>query len=671
MLIPICYNINGSVMLDWKWNKKYIIIGALLFFCLVSLMTCFFYFYQSETKTEEIYKSALEDFNNGKYQNAYYLFSKISIFSNLKPISIYHRAECAKMLNDSKSEIKQYEILFNNYPKHKLSLKAKYNTAQKIVNEKPDVAKKYFEQIVKYAPNTDYAIASEYYIGLILKNKYKGKTIPKSVKDNIQNSFRHYLKKAPAGRLALNAATEWLDFTQDISTDDYLLIAKTCYIFGEYAKAKDVLAKTDSTYSWAIDAQNSFALNNYQKLKSDVEIGLAKNANYVDDDDIIKAIDNYLAAKGSLDKLLAIASGKGKDYLLNLNCQKLSAKEQEACYTKLYLDYPDGRFSADAMANIFLIKLRQGDIENAIKIGKDHLNKFPNTNSAPMVTFWLGKIFEKLNNYNEYTTYYKTTIEKYPDSYYAYRAYLHLKRSMDSIIHVSISSQPVEYPYPFTKNNIIIKLVNLGDYNIINEFAGDDGFIKSWVLYKKGDWSNAVITARNAMDKLSEKPDKYDYRWRLVYPILYYDYIKKYSDLTGNNLALMLALVREESHFDSLAQSQVKAAGLMQLMPSTANEINSKYSLGLNVSEALFNPEENIRLGNYYYEFLLKNLEGYNVTAVAAYNGGIGVLKNWRNNLKYNDTDEFIEQIPYPETKNYVKKVFRSYWNYVRLYSGD
>jgi len=659
-------------MINWDLKKKLIAVG------LVALLSVsagiFAVLYQPSSKTDEIYTAALKDFNEGKYQNSYYLFSKISFISNLKPVSIFHRAECAKMLGDTKSELKQYDFLIRFYPKHILALKSRYLTAQKLYEENPQTAQKHFEYIMQYAPDTDYAIASEYYLGVILKNKYKDSSnISASTKNEIQNYFRHYLKKAPSGRHALNAVNNWLEFTDNIQKDDYFLMANACYLFGEYEKAAELLSKSNSDESWALDVKNSFALKNYLRVQQLTEKGLSQSPVLLGDDEIIEVIDIYNKVVGanSVGRLLEIATGKGRDYLQSLKCQKVSQADKYDCYSKLYLKYPNGRFSADALSNVFFSKYKSRDYQSALKIGNDYLNKFSDSNSAPFVLYWLGKISEKTNNYDEYTGIYKKVIEKYPDSYYAFRAYLNLRRVPGPLITNYIKIQPVMYPYKYTKNNIIVKLVELGDYDIVNEFSNGDEFIKSWVLYKKGDYSHSMVVARDAMEKIKDKPDKYDLRWRLVYPVMYYDEIEKFSHKTGNNAPLILGLIKEESYFDPLAQSSTGASGLMQIMPLTADEINSKFSLGLNLPSDLFNPYENIRLGSYYYQFLRQNLEGFDVSSIAAYNGGIGALKDWKNQISYDDTDEFVEQIPYPETKNYVKKVFRSYWNYVRLYSGN
>ena len=201
---------------------------------------------------------------------------------------------------------------------------------------------------------------------------------------------------------------------------------------------------------------------------------------------------------------------------------------------------------------------------------------------------------------------------------------------------------------------------------MIEKYANDD-FIRSWIEYEKGNYPRSMIIARDAMDKLEVKPPKGDLRWRLVYPQNYYKQVKMFADKYNNVDALMMAIVREESSFNSRAQSNVGAIGLMQLMPSTAHEVGKNTGIDFNTSY-LFNPELNIQLGNMYYASLRLMLENKDVSAIAAYNGGIGSVKKWRESLNYRDTDEFIEQIPYEETRNYVIKVFRSYWNYTRIY---
>ena len=632
------------------------------------------FLHQTPSKSRQIFADALSDMHDKDYSNAYYLFSRISFLSNLKPIALYHQGECADKLEDYDTAVKKYKMLFPIYPSNKLSLKAKYLAAQNLVNTNPNLAEKYFKEILESAPHSDYAIAAEYYLGLLLMKYYtegENKIFPLSKKDDAENFFRHYLKKAPSGRLALNVINDWLSLDKIISSDDYLMMAKSCILLGENEKAQELLNKVNLKESWAVDVQNSFALNNIPRVKYLTEWGLMHHAQYIDVEDIEAAVDTYLQISPTnyqgATRLFYIANSKGKDYIWDLKCSYTDSQYKSQCFKDFYLKYPDSKYVDDALSQIFLETIRKSDYRNAKKIGQDFLNKFKNSEFTPMVLYWMGRVAEKTHDYSEYMSYYKSTIARYPDSYYAYRAYLHMNHTPGPIITNYLKEQEVLYPYK-NKPGIIKELVELKDFDILEEFAKDDDFLKSWIAYQKGEYTKSVVLARNAMSKLSPKPDKYDLRWRLVYPLHYYADIKKYADIPGNNSPLMLSIVREESYFNPSAKSSVGALGLMQLMPQTASEIAAKH--GVN-KFTLYDPAQNIMLGNYYYAFLKTYLSGMDVSAIAAYNGGIGSVNNWKKSIYYNDTDEFVEQIPYPETKNYVKKVFRSYWNYIRIYSGN
>lgn len=658
-------------------NKRNIIIFSLVFILCFFSGVFFSKIYQPNEKTMQVYSHALRDYNKGDYSNSYYLFSRVGFLSNLKPVAIYRQALCAKELGDNKTAVKQLKFFLKFYPRHKLNIRVMYTAAQLLTETDPNLARKYFDHIIEHHPHTDFAIASEYYLGVLLMNEYKNKDIfPQSDKVQAENAFRHYLKQAPAGRLALQAVKNWLSLGTEINKDDYLLMAKSYYLFNDYPKALELLNKCDFADSWALDVKNSFALDNLPRAKYLTEYGVQRYSANVDEKDFIDAVNIYLQIVPSktdgINKLLSLENGqKNTDYILSVKCDSSSLNEKAACYNNLYVKYKNGPYASDALSQIFLAKIRHGKTDDAKKIGKDYLLRFSKSSNAPMVMYWMGKLYQKSNSYAEYSNYYKNIISKYPDNYYAYRAYLKLNNYHTPLIGSYLENKPVEYPYKrLPKKDVILKLVELKDFDMLNELCDDD-FVKAWVLYKKGNYSQSMLIARDAMDKLDAKPDKYDLRWRLVYPVNYYESVKNYSSKAGNNLPLIMSIIREESYFNPSAKSSVGALGLMQVMPQTAGEVSNVYNLGINPYLDLFNPDLNIEVGNYYYAQLKSMLNGQDVSSIAAYNGGIGSVSRWKSSLYYNDTDDFVEQIPYNETKNYVKKVFRSYWNYLRIYTGN
>lgn len=154
------------------------------------------------------------------------------------------------------------------------------------------------------------------------------------------------------------------------------------------------------------------------------------------------------------------------------------------------------------------------------------------------------------------------------------------------------------------------------------------------------------------------------------HPIEYSEYVEKYSKEYGVPENVIYAVILCESKFESNAVSSQNAIGLMQMIPSTFLWLCEK--TGDNFSEGmLYDPETNIRFGTYYLSYLYEEF-GLWETVYAAYNCGPGKVKEWQENPEYADKNGVLIDIPYPETKNYVKKVSKAAEKYNELYfEGD
>jgi soluble lytic murein transglycosylase len=132
---------------------------------------------------------------------------------------------------------------------------------------------------------------------------------------------------------------------------------------------------------------------------------------------------------------------------------------------------------------------------------------------------------------------------------------------------------------------------------------------------------------------------------------------------------LILGVIRQESAFNARAISRSDARGLMQLLPSTGREAYQRMGLEGFRDDLLFDPQMNVRLGAQYLGRLTETHRGNLILALAAYNAGPSRVKRWLQELSTADWDEFIERLPFEETRLYVKSVLRNYGMYQRLYA--
>lgn len=161
--------------------------------------------------------------------------------------------------------------------------------------------------------------------------------------------------------------------------------------------------------------------------------------------------------------------------------------------------------------------------------------------------------------------------------------------------------------------------------------------------------------------------DVYTWCLKKVYSEKYADFVDKYSEEYNLEREWIFALIKAESNFDKDIVSSKGAKGLMQLMENTAVEISKE--IGMEEID-LFDAENNIEIGTRYFAKLIKYYDGNYNLAITAYNAGIGNVQKWIDDRIIKKDGSDIQNIPFKETNNYVRKILKNYRVYKELY-GD
>ncbi len=156
----------------------------------------------------------------------------------------------------------------------------------------------------------------------------------------------------------------------------------------------------------------------------------------------------------------------------------------------------------------------------------------------------------------------------------------------------------------------------------------------------------------------------------LLYPYAYKDLVKEVYDRFSVDPLLVLSIMREESRYDEDAYSPAGAAGLMQLIPPTARTFGGKTGIKIDNIFDIINVKNNILIGGFYMKELLGRFNSI-PASLASYNAGEHKVEKWLASGNYTSDDEFIEDIPYYETRKYVKRVLKTYFQYKRIYDYD
>lgn len=310
---------------------------------------------------------------------------------------------------------------------------------------------------------------------------------------------------------------------------------------------------------------------------------------------------------------------------------------------------------------------------------------------APRAGFWIGKWSMMLGRQQEAMTAYKSVISEFPQSYYAWRSASILGLNVgnfDNLRAMNPTIIPPQRPVPPAGSETFHELYLLGqdrdawyqwetEFKKKNQPTVAEQFTEGLMRLTKGDYLIGIDKIAKLEDR--ETPtEKAEYQalsqqsiyWQARYPFPYFKEIEKWSTSRQLNPLLVTALMRQESRFQSKIKSPVGATGLMQVMPSTGAWIAPK--IGVDFKKiSLENPNDNIMLGTWYLDYTHQQYSNNSMLAIASYNAGPGNVAKWLQTIPKKDPDEFVEEIPFDETRNYVRQVFGNYWNYLRLYNPE
>ncbi|WP_088239489.1 transglycosylase SLT domain-containing protein [Calothrix rhizosoleniae] len=369
----------------------------------------------------------------------------------------------------------------------------------------------------------------------------------------------------------------------------------------------------------------------------------------------------------------------------------LNNKQAEAEALQLLLDKHGGtKEAAEYRWKTAKAKAKAKDYKAAWKWAKPVTTNNPNSILAPRAGFWAGKWATKLGNQAEAKQIYEYVVSNFPQSYYAWRSAGILGLNVGNFNNVRQMNPAIielQRPLPTAGSDTFKELYLLGQdwdawlqwetefRNSIEPTVAEE-FTEGLVKFARGKHLKGISTIAKLEDRTTPE-EQAEYQtlskniiyWQARYPFPYFDLIQSWSGKRQLNPLLVTALMRQESRFEPKIKSTAKATGLMQVLPSTAKWIAEKEKL--DKTPNLEDPDGNILLGTWYLDHTHKQYGDNSLLAIASYNAGPGNVAKWLKTLPTKDTDEFVEAIPFDETKNYVRQVFGNYWNYLRLYNPE
>ncbi len=362
-------------------------------------------------------------------------------------------------------------------------------------------------------------------------------------------------------------------------------------------------------------------------------------------------------------------------------------------FRELQQRFPTGSRASYAHWKAAWLTLRQGRNDDAKKQFEEQIALYATGNETSAALYWRARFAEEDNQFGMARAYYQKLSDRYRNYYYAELGRERLKKlpeSADAPEHYALldhippldHAEKVTLSEPPADDLHLQKAQLLGNGGLVDfavrelqaAAAADGG---NWApaqtaqLYiDTGHYDRAIETMKHSVPSyfavdLPTLPREY---WEALFPRPYWNDLKRFSVANGLDPYLVASLIRQESEFNPAAVSRANAVGLMQLLPKTGKVVARQENLRRYNPSQLYTAPVNLQLGTRYFRGMVEKFGGSFEYALAAYNAGSDRVEDWLGQGKYRDEPEFVESIPFTETREYVQAIVRNANVYKQLY---
>lgn len=365
-------------------------------------------------------------------------------------------------------------------------------------------------------------------------------------------------------------------------------------------------------------------------------------------------------------------------------------------YQEIINNFSKGPIVTNAHWRVCWYHYRQRNFLRTNELFFEHLQRFPSSPHRPSALYWSARHQELSGQLYVAKLLYRTITKAFSNHYYAKLSHKRLARlkpfrpSQTNQSHwikfltteekritrhhyIKIPQLYYKPQYsPRVRSLVSIKLFQLAAHELLyrRKKSSKILFQAATLFNHSGNFSSSTYYLRTLFPDYVNRPLESlpTQVWQMFYPVKYEKIFFREAKKYDLDPYLLIALARQESALNPQALSPAKAHGIMQLLFSTAKLVAGQLNLQQPSSEALYHPDLNIRLGTKYLTDRLRQFKENVDAALASYNAGPHRIILWQSEGNYLEPAEFVENIPFTETRNYVKIIHRNYWVYKKLY---